>query len=345
MLSAKDILKRLRRRQADVVGLDFGGRYTAAVRMKKGTAGSPVVTAAALLETPVGTESSGDGSPMYIRPPLPSRLNARYAALSISGRKTLIKLLSFPGRFDAAAEERVPENLAVDDPAAYRIAFRVVREGSAKAESRVLAVALAEAEAQAVLSLFATGLPAPFSIEVSVLAATTAFAHGPLARDGELSLGVIEFGEAMTLVSFFHRGALVLVRQFQVGAGTVVDSVAKALGVDAATAHGILADEAFDVSQPVMAVLSPLVKQVVVSRDFVERREDCRIQKLFVSGGVLNSRGFVRELTTALEVEIATWNPFEGLTVNADALPPELAGQEWRFAAAAGACLATFEEE
>ena len=51
----------------------------------------------------------------------------------------------------------------------------------------------------------------------------------------------------------------------------------------------------------------------------------------------------IDEMRTGLGIPVEFWNPFDGLTVGSGAVPDEFVGQEWRFAAAVGACVATFE--
>jgi Tfp pilus assembly PilM family ATPase len=120
--------------------------------------------------------------------------------------------------------------------------------------------------------------------------------------------------------------------------------VRSGLGVDAPTAAGILADGSFDISHTIAEVMDPLVKQIVISRDFVERRENCHMSRLYLSGGLTVSRCVRDELRGALELDVETWNPFEGLRVQSGAVPESCVGREWMFASAVGACLGTFEE-
>ena len=51
------------------------------------------------------------------------------------------------------------------------------------------------------------------------------------------------------------------------------------------SAQQILFDGSFDISQPIAEVMGPFEKQLIVSRDFVERRENCRINKIYAAGG------------------------------------------------------------
>jgi len=155
---------------------------------------------------------------------------------------------------------------------------------------------------------------------------------------------VIDFGARISTFVLFNKGVLALIRRFDVGTDTLLDRVRETLGVDRETAEGIISDGAFDVSQSVTEVMEPLVKQLVVSRDFVERHENCHVVKVYVSGGLAASRNSLDELASSLGIEVDLWNPFEGLTIMPGVLTENLAGKEWRFSVAIGACLATFEE-
>ena len=163
-------------------------------------------------------------------------------------------------------------------------------------------------------------------------------------KDRATPVGVVDFGDTTTTYTLFNRGLLSLVRRFGFGTNALLEKIQGALGVDRGTAQGIVADGSFDISQSLNDIIEPLIKQLMVSRDFVERRENCRIARIFLSGGLARSRDTIEEIRAAMDVDIETWNPLSVFTVARDAIPPELTGQEWRLAGAVGACIGTFEE-
>lgn len=340
MESVGALLKRFRPNPSDVVGVDVGTSAVKVVRMRRNAEGLPTLLGAAIFPNE-GQESGGTGDSGKVS--IPQKLRARYACVAVTGRGAIIKLLSLPGRFEAGSEGKILENLGIRNADLFRISYRVLREGHGRSESRVLAVALPEEEAQRAMGPFASGLPAPLSLEIAGLATLTAFASGPLGKIENLATGLVEFGATSTFVSFFRGDTLLLVRQFEVGANEVVARVQKTLGTDVETARGIINGGAFDVSQPVMEVFGPLIKQLAVSRDFVERREDCRVGSVFVSGGMTAAPAVVSELRSSLEVDVEHWNPIADFPAAAGAVPAELAGHEWRLSGAVGACLATLE--
>jgi Tfp pilus assembly PilM family ATPase len=292
------------------------------------------------LEIPTPNES---GEPVQVDPiDLPANLKGRYASVAMSGDAAIVKLLSFPGTFDAEAEAKVVDNMGLDDPDQYRIGYKLVSAPS-RAESKVLAVAMPESEASMISMLLPVGLPAPYSLELSGLASVTTFLHGPGQKHTGEAVGVIDFGADTTVFVLLNKNVVALIRRFNMGTNAILEKVQKSLGIDKETAQGIIADGAFDISQAVGEVMEPLVKQLVVSRDFVERRENCHVGQIYVSGGLIVSRDSLDEMTSAMAVEISFWNPFDGLTVAPDAVPDNLSGREWLFSAAIGAGLATFE--
>jgi hypothetical protein len=142
----------------------------------------------------------------------------------------------------------------------------------------------------------------------------------------------------------FKNRIPILLRKLDRGTGSVLRRVEDMLGVDRATAKGIMSDGSFDISHAAKETLDPLVKQLIVSRDFVERRENCRVSAFYISGYLVGSRDTQDEIRSALEVDVSAWDPFDGLTVADGALPETLAARSGEFAAAVGTCQAALEE-
>jgi type IV pilus assembly protein PilM len=340
----KEILARFQKKRAptDVVGLDIEGAGIYAVRMRKTDAAISVLCADLL--PPIAVSAASGAESVEVTPlALPSKFKTRYACLATAGESSVVKLLSFPGHFDEAAEAKVVENLGLDDPGKYRISYKLVTGSSAK-EAKVLALALPEQEACIPPMLLPSGIPAPYSLEISGLASMTAFLHTLGDKSKEEVVGIMDFGSSVSTFALFNKGIIALFRRFDLGTGMLLEKVRESLGVDIETAEGIIADGAFDISQSVSEVMEPMIKQLMVSRDFVERRENCRVSKIYASGGLVVSHDSLEEMRLSLGIPVEIWDPFEGLTMAENALPEKFAGKKWKFAAAVGACLATLEE-
>ncbi len=333
------ISDRFRPKRTDVVGLDISETGTKAVRLRR-TGATLTLVAADILEAPtLATLTAGEPDPLV----LPKHLRARFVSLCVSGHEAVIKLLTFPGHFDQSSEGQISEYMGLENAEQYRLGYKLI--SATRGESRVLAVAVPDSLAQAACMLFPSGLPAPCSLEVSGLASLSAFLKSPLAANMEDAVGVVDFGARSSTVAFFNKGGIALVRKLDVGSEHIITRVREALGVEANVAREILVDGSFDVSQAVSEVLAPFVKQITVSRDFVERRENCRVSRVYACGGSARTPGWIREVHNALGVEIGPWDPFSGITALPDSIPEGIKAQEGRLTAALGAALATLEEE
>lgn len=318
----------------DVLGLDLGGSGIKAVRLQLANQQVWVLAADILPAVSVSQEEGDDIAPLSI----PKPLKARHVAFAVSSGASQLKLLSFPAHSEKNVETHILELMGISDRSQYRIAYEPLTE--TRTEVRVLAVAIQEAAGRKLCRLCPEGKPAPCSIEAAGLASMTAFEKGPGLKHAEDCVAVIDFGMNGAVVSFYNRGALVLVRKLDFGAVNILSKLQDNLGVEQEVAMGILNDGSFDVSRVVHSALEPFLQQLVISWDFVERRENVHIHHLYACGGGSRLGLWAQELETATGKKPVLWNPFEDLSVQPGALPDRLKGQESRFAAAIGAAWA-----
>lgn len=331
MTKLAELIKVFRRDYFDVLGVDIGASGTKVVRLKR-LNGSVALVAVDLL--PVMTLAA----PVTpISATLPKSLKACYVALATSHTGSLIKLLTFPNTSDKSMDTHVNELMGIRDAANFRVGYETVHE--TRAESRVLAVALPDEAARSLCGLFPQGTPSPCSIEVSGLSSLTAFQRGPGMTHRDDCVAVVDFGAAVTMVSFINKGLLVMVRKFDFGTTNILKKLQDNLGVDQDVAAGILSDGSFDVSRIIHQAMEQFLQQLIISWDFVERREAVRIEKLYVSGGGVSLRLWAQEVEAATGHKPELWNPFDGLIIQPGAIPDKLKGQENRFAGAVGVAL------
>lgn len=329
-----------------MLGVDFGSTASKILRVKKEKSG---LTVAGVQLLPVLT-LSGNGQ----RPPeeiellrgLPKIYRSNYAAMAVSSGRAVVRLLSLPGQIQGskAVEAHLREHAGLEGE--YRLAYTATSTKSTargRQETKFLAVALPEEEAKAVLSLVPSGPPAPWSIELAGLGALNAFLHGPGNENRDQAVGVIEAGARVAYLALFNKGALVLVRKFDFGCETLVSRVQQQMGVERDVAEGIIADGSFDISSCVHDVMGPFLRQLSISRDFVERQEKCRINRLYLSGGMALSNYWIEEIKSRAKMDVVLWNPFDAVQVAPGAYPDELRGQETRFTAALGVAMGAFD--
>ncbi|MEI7880635.1 MAG: pilus assembly protein PilM [bacterium] len=337
MTKLNEILTVFRRNYSDVVGLDIGVSGTKAVRLKR-VHGVPTVIAVDILPA-ISLPDSEEG--LIVPCQLPKVLKARYVAVAVSKGGGIVKLLTFPVHSGKTNDEHVLELMGLGTETYYRLGYEPIFEN--RSVFRALASALPDAFVKKICQLFPSGVPAPCSIEVSGLASLTAFSRLRGNENVDECYVVMDFGAAVTLVAFYNKNTLALVRKLDFGTANVLKKLQDSLGVDQDVALGILNDGSFDVSKVVHHALEPFLQQLTISWDFVERRENIRIGKLFVCGGGVGLHLWAQEIESATGQVPIRWNPFEGIAVQGGAIPEKFKGQELRFSAAVGAALAMFK--
>jgi Tfp pilus assembly PilM family ATPase len=339
MKKVADLIKVFQRGYTDVLGLDVAGSGLKAVRLK--VINQAITVMAVDIFPPDG--SAVEGSIPVGAQQLPKDLRARHVALATSESGAVVKLLTFPAHSDKPAETHVNELMGLGDQTEYRLAYEHVTES--RSEIRALAVRMPLSTVTALCQLFPAGSPAPCAIEVSGLASMTAYLKGPGLSHLEDCIAVIDFGANVTLVAFFNRGTMVLIRKFEMGTNTILKKLQDNLGVDGDVALGILNDGSFDITQIVHQAMEAFLQQLIISWDFVERRENCRISRLYACGGGASLGSWAHEVLSTTGQSPTLWNPFEGLAMISDTLLDKWKGQESRFSAAVGSALGMFDEK
>lgn len=294
MRKLSDIITVFRRNYSDVLGVDIGATGTKVVRLKQ-IRGVPTVVAVDIL--PALVLPDAEDTPV-IPLQLPKVLKARYAAVAVSKAGGIVKLLTFPAHAGKSNDEHVHDLMGLGDDSHYRLGYEVILEN--RAEVRVLASAIPDGDARKVCELFSVGLPAPCSLEISGLASLTTYDHARGSDNTDACSVLVDFGSSVTLVAFYNKKTLVLVRKFDFGASSILKKLQESLGVDQDVALGILNDGSFDVTKVVHQAMEPFVQQLIISLDFVERRENARIDKLYVCGGGVGIQLWVQEMESAM---------------------------------------------
>ncbi len=327
----------------DITGLDLGTSAIKAAHLRRSAEGISLIGAQLLppLDDMPGVETDTETCHNVM---LRGAARARSAALAFSGLSSVIKLVSFPGPVGSDLIGRLPQDMGLKTPEDYRISYRILAEGRGRQESRVLAVAVPEDDASVVMAHFASGLPAPYTLEISALAAITAFQQACGPDTVNKAVGLLEFGATVTTFSILNENEPVLIRRFDFGSRTLTARICKNLSVSESTARGIISDNAFDISEITSELLTPVINQIIVSRDFIERRENCRLSAMYASGGLMRSADVHKLLHMLLDTDIREWNPFDRLVAAPQALAGIDADTYWRFTGAVGAALGALEE-
>ena len=341
MISLQNILSRVRRGgRSDVVGLDVGEMTTKIVRLKR-VGGAITVVAADLL--PRLAPPALDVADVRPEPLTVAReLQGRHAAIAVSTPHASIRLLTIPGSHENVEQLNFSELLGVPEGVEYRIGYEVLTADS-RAEQTVLAAGMPLAHARWAAALLPRGLPAPCSLQVGGVAALNSMGAGVGDLRGETTVLSVHLGTEVTHVAAFHRGRLALFRQCLIGNQTIVKIVRERLGIEEELVPGILDDSVIDVSQAIGVAIEPFLRQLMLAREFVERKRTCHIERILLCGSLLGTKHWMAHIEATTGIRPEVWNPFAGLPVAAGALTDRVKGVESRFTGAVGAALAALE--
>ena len=325
----------------DVVGLDVGSATTRAVRLKR-TGDTVTLVAADLLPRQVLPALDGE----VVRPQplqLSKPLSALYAAVGVTSPQASIRMLSVPGGAESLDQINFNEMLGLPEGEEYRIGYEVM--SSEGREQSILASALLERQARWAVSLLSQGIPAPCSLQAGGTAVLNCFAHELAAHHGDVPAIFVQVGTDVTDVAVFFKGRLALYRQCMMGSQSIIKTVQERFGIEEDLVPGVLEDDLIDASQPIAAAIEPFLRQLMLAREFVERKRSCRIEKVLLCGALLGTTHWNTLITRTMGITPEAWNPLATLPCLPDALSERVKGVENRFATAVGAALSVLEAD
>ncbi len=340
----------------DVVGIDFGASGIKIVRLKRIEKTIKLIGVAIL--PPVSLPEMGSGADGLASAPvvLDKALRGKYAAITTSSKDAILKLVAMPGGVAvpggeakvlvavSGGEAKVnelsfQEVLGVGDASDYRIGFELVTKVG-RGDAQALVAAIPEVQAKWLCHQFPVGVPAPTSVEVSGLAAMNSFIQGPGRDTGEDGVIVVDFGAEISTLAAFHKGAIVMLRQFGIGTRTILKRIQESFGVDEATAAEILENGTIDASQAFRLSLEQFARQLVIARDFVERRQNCKVARLYACGGGVSLNEWHAVIRASVGLTPELWDPLSVVDAMPGAVSESVAAMKYRFAAAMGAAMA-----
>ncbi len=328
---------RLQKMAASLLGVDFSTTSTKVVRLKRIKEELVLMGIDLLPAVDFGTEAC--------RIELPRNITANYACLAYTGKSSVVRMVNalLSDEQTELPERKLRELLNVGDD--YRVSATLAKKGQGRHDSSFLAAAIPEDDLHFLLSMFPSGPPAPASVEVAGLSFIPAFlnARGKECRGEAVCL--IETGESASYFVFINEGVPALVGKFNFGGSTLREKVVQDLGVDDELAGTILTDSSINISTSMNDVMTPFLKQLSISKDFIERHQGCQISKVYVSGGTSLLPHWPSVVEQRLHAEVLPWSPFENIQYDhPDIVPEHLASQATRFAAAVGAAIGGFGE-
>jgi Tfp pilus assembly PilM family ATPase len=322
--------KKSKRKITEALGIDLGNTSVKVVRIKK-SGNSFSLIEADVMET-VDWQSNGE-----VRLNLDKKLITPYAAICYGGVDSVIRYVDFPAKLSGRVmDNRLRKQLGVNGD--YRLSSCIALEGKGGDDNKVIAVSVPLQDTQKIRRLLPGARPTLVSIEISGLSALHTFENTEVVKKAEDAVCYIECGAEVTVVSFFYQGRIALTRKFEYGGSELVSRIRELLNFEQDAALATI----FDDPQPLNASkgnpMGPFLKQLTISRHYIERSEQCKIGKVYASGGLSYSPYWTEQIARTLETEVEVWNPFTANGVTS--YPRGVKGVESMFAPAVGAALA-----
>ncbi len=325
-------------RYNDVVGIELGGPMLRLVRLRRKNDQAEVIE---IGELPPVNLPQYETAPVLAELRVPKQFAASYAAFAIGHPQTAMRMISLRKAPEEDEEVALAELFGASPPPDHRAAFARVGGEFEREEKLYVAAGLPDYLAVAVANLLPEARrPAPASLQLSEVARLNAFAMGPARRLAEGGVIYMQIDESDSTVSIFNRGRLIAQRQFPVGNGAIVAQVAQQFGLSNTLAEELLNENQIDPSNIINPVLEPLFRQISMSTDFVARRDDCHLRRIFLAGRFAGTRHWMQMAESALGVEAEIWMPFDDHPQRVRAMPKALIGREFDFTIALGAALA-----
>jgi len=333
----KQVTTRTQRKVSDLVGVDFSITGTKVVRLKKMKGGRISLVGIDLLPALDLTASKCSLK-------LSKQLTTHYVNLVYSGKEAVARVLNvpLPAGEEMLSDEKLRELLNVSEE--YRVSAGLLKRESGRKDSMFLAAAIPESIIKTVLSSFETGAPALASIEVAGLAFISSFLHAQGDKVKKEAVCIVEYGESTTYFAFLNQGMVLLVGRFDFGGAVMRNKISKDLGVDEDLTKTVIVDRSIDVSSLIMEAMMPILKQLSISKDFVERHQSCEISKLYISGGTHQLSCWTEEVAKYLQVEVIPWNPLENIYCAKGVIPESFSDKIASFSVAVGAAIGGLEE-
>jgi len=139
-------------------------------------------------------------------------------------------------------------------------------------------------------------------------------------------VALVDVGALRTSINVLYGGETCFGREINLGGGDMTQAVARRLSVEPFEAEAIKrsseSHEA-EVNSAIAPVLEDLVSEISLSLDYVEHHAGIAVEEILLSGGGILAPGVAGYIEQATARRARTWNPLEGLRVDASRVDVE----------------------
>jgi type IV pilus assembly protein PilM len=216
------------------------------------------------------------------------------------------------------------DEVQLDCQSLSRVSTGAVAEGGAEGNRMTVLLAACKQDAidERVHLLHSRGL-LPVAIDVDLFALANAWELcGMIPGEGQEAggLALVDIGATRTSINVLCGGETCFSREINIGGHDMTQAVARRLTVEPFEAEAIKrASESHEaeVNSAIAPVLEDLVSEISLSLDYVEHHAGLGVDEILLSGGGVLAPGAAGYIEHATARRARTWNPLEGLRVDA----------------------------
>jgi type IV pilus assembly protein PilM len=329
------------RKSKSIVGLDVGSTVIKAVELTL-DGSEPVVTGFARVEIPPGGSQAEAVATAFKE----AKFRTKQVVTSVSGQDVVVRYVPMMKMTEAEVKQAIrfetdkylPFDLSEvqldSQPLKRAPAGSAEGEGKEGKQGEQMTVLLAACKTKAIQDKIglatAQGL-SPIAVDVDLFALSNAWnlCGLPLdeASDAEAhAIALVDIGAARTSINVLVNGETCFSREINIGGGDMTQAVARRLGVEGYEAEAIKRsseNHELEVNSAIAPVLEDLVGELSLSLDYVEHHEGVHVEQVLLSGGGVLAPGAVQYIEQATGRTARTWNPLEGLRVDASRVDVE----------------------
>ena len=327
----------LLRKSKSLVGLDLGSSVVKAVEITL-EGPEPVVTGFARIEIPPGGSQAEAVEALWRE----GKFRTKRVVTSVAGQSVVVRYVPMPQmsenelrqaiRFES--DKYLPFDL--DD---VSLDFQVLKhmnpgaladEGKSGNMMVLLAACKKDAIEKRLAAIIGQGL-LPVAVDVDLFALANAWEICGVQNVGEelgeaTAMALVDVGAVRTSINVLCNGETCFSREINIGGSDMTQAVARRLGVEPFEAEAI--KRASDSHEPevnsaIAPVLEDLVSEISLSLDYVEHHSGVRVDEILLSGGGMLAPGASGYIEQATARRTRTWNPLEGMRVDASRVDVE----------------------
>lgn len=329
------------RKQKSVVGLDLGSSVVKAVEISL-EGPEPVVTGFARVEIPPGGSLTDAVNQVFKT----GKFKSKRVVSAVSGQSVVVRYVPMMKMSDADLKQAIrfetDKYLPFDldevqlDCQPLKRSPGTSTDGDKKGgkESEQMTVLLAACKTKSIEErvqlLQAQGLT-PIAIDVDLFALANAWELCGLPNEEveegkETAIALVDVGATRTSINVLCGGETCFSREINIGGADMTQAVARRLSLETFEAEAIKrASETheLEVNTAIAPVLEDLVSELSLSLDYVEHHEGVQVSEILLSGGGILAPGAAQYIEQATGRKARTWNPLEGLRIDANKVDVE----------------------